>query len=82
MWQLPVVVTYRSAVGRASSTVARESRHACLKGADGVDFRYDYAGAFIFQRFGTAFADVAVTADNRLFAGKQHVERALDTVGQ
>ena len=57
-----------------------EAFHGCLKGTDGIDFSYDYPGAKIAQALSTAFANIAITADNSDFAGNHYIGSSFDSV--
>ncbi len=59
-----------------------ESFHRRLEGVDRIDFGDDDARAEGFEGVGTAFADIAVAANNWDFAGQHDVCSALDTVDQ
>ena len=59
-----------------------ETFHRRLQGVDGIDFGDDDARAESAQRMRAAFADIAVAADDRDFAGDHDVRGALDAVGE
>ena len=56
--------------------------HRGLQRVDRIDLGDDDARALTAQRLRAAFADVAVAADDRDFAGDHDVERALDAVDE
>ncbi|EKD27146.1 MAG: hypothetical protein ACD_79C00848G0001 [uncultured bacterium] len=56
--------------------------HRCLKGADGINFRYDNSGAKTSHGLSTAFAYIAITKHYYNFAGYHYVCGSFDTVSQ
>ena len=56
--------------------------HRGLQGVNGVNLGDDDARAEAAERMRGAFADIAVTTDDRDFAGDHDVGRALDAVGE
>merc|ERR1719183_3117945 len=72
-----------SAVSTTSSrgNTLRPSMHVTIA-ADGVDLAHGYAGTGSAHRGGRALADVTIAADHGVLAGKHHVGRAHDAVGQ
>ena len=56
--------------------------HGGLQRADRIDLGNNHAGPLALERLGASFADVAITADDRDFAGDHHVRRPLQAVQQ
>ena len=56
--------------------------HRRLKRVDRINLGDDDARALAAQRLRAAFADIAVAADHRDFAGNHHVQCAIDSVDQ
>ena len=56
--------------------------HRRLQRVDRIDLGDDDARALAAQRLRAAFADVAVAAHDRDFAGDHDVERAIESVDQ
>ena len=56
--------------------------HRRLQGADRIDLGDHDASTGIAQRLRRAFADVAVTRDNRDLTGEHHIGCPADPVGQ
>src|SRR5690625_1738924 len=59
-----------------------ETIHRGLQRADRIDFGDDYTGALAAERFGSAFAHVAVSDDNGDLAPDQDIRCAVDAVWQ
>ena len=59
-----------------------EAVHECLEGVDGVCFSDLDAGALAGHGFGTALANIAVTADEDALAAHEHIGGAVDAVDE
>ncbi len=59
-----------------------ETFHRRLKGADGIDFIDDDAGALAPEALGATLADIAVAADHRDLAADHDIGRAEQAINQ